>query len=292
MKSYYTSDEVVRILNLSGSEFRSCLRAALFSSFKKTKPSQFTFQDLLLLKTTKRLCEAHIPVARIRRMLASVKRQLPEDQQLSNVKIYADGRRVVVWDGAAHWQPDSGQFLFDFEPNEGNEATKVRLLGKPAKAVGRTAEQWLTLARELESHSPEEARQAYREAIQLDEGLFDAHLNLGFLYHGERDLEQAERSYRNAILCAPDESLGHFNLAVLLQEKGDGPGAIEAYRRVVTLQPSCADAHYHLGTLCEAEGMHREAIQHYAAAKKTLQGHGARSRLRVLRRPLPPNPSA
>jgi hypothetical protein len=32
--------------------------------------------------------------------------------------VYADGSRVVAWDGASRWQPESGQFLFNFEADK------------------------------------------------------------------------------------------------------------------------------------------------------------------------------
>ena len=34
---------------------------------------------------------------------------------MSSLKIYASGKRVVVWEGLSHWQPDSGQFLLNFD---------------------------------------------------------------------------------------------------------------------------------------------------------------------------------
>ena len=90
MRTHFTTGEVARILDVSVARFRSCLRASLLSGGR-----HFTFQDLLLLKTTKGLLDAQVPIARIRKMLHSLKRQLPEDQQIWNVTIYADGRRVV-----------------------------------------------------------------------------------------------------------------------------------------------------------------------------------------------------
>ena len=33
---------------------------------------------------------------------------------LGRLSVYVDGDRVVAWDGATRWQPDSGQFLFNF----------------------------------------------------------------------------------------------------------------------------------------------------------------------------------
>ena len=64
MSTTYTSEEVVRILKVSDTQFRGCLRAACFPSPSKRRPQRFTFQDLLLLQTAKRLCDAKIPVAR------------------------------------------------------------------------------------------------------------------------------------------------------------------------------------------------------------------------------------
>ena len=33
---------------------------------------------------------------------------------MSSLKIHAFGKRVAVWDGLSRWQPDSGQFLLNF----------------------------------------------------------------------------------------------------------------------------------------------------------------------------------
>jgi tetratricopeptide (TPR) repeat protein len=295
MSTTYTSQEVARILRVSESEFRSCLRAALFPAPSKRRPRRFTFQDLLLLQTAKRLCDAKIPVARIRRLLHSLKRQLPDEQSLAQVKIYADGRRVVVWDGQSLWQPDSGQFLFNFEPvtPEGKQVRAITSGVRPSgKESGRTAEQWVVLAMELEAESPDEARRAYQEALRLEPDFMDAHINLGLHYHRDGQLRQAERCYRKATEYAPDEVLGHFNLAVVLTDQGNRPGAIEAYETVVKLLPSFAEAHCNLAALYEAEGQKREAIQHYAAAKKLLKGKQPRKRLGLVRGSSHPGSSA
>jgi tetratricopeptide (TPR) repeat protein len=294
MSITYTSQEVARILKVSETQFRGCLRAALFPSLTKRRPQRFTFQDLLLLQTAKRLCEAKISIARVRRILGSLKRQLPDDAALSKLKIYADGRRVVVWDGEARWQPDSGQFLFNFEPAL-PDTPSVRVLKRPVKravhASSRSADQWVVAAMELEADSPEEARRAYQEALRLEPGLVDAHINLGLLFHRDGRLPEAEQCYRQAIECAPQEVLGHFNLAVVLTDAGDRRGAIDAYERVVTLTPSFAEAHCNLGALYEAEGHKAEAIQHYAAAKRLLRGKRPQKRLGIIRGSSPPHTS-
>ena len=106
MKLFSTA-EVANIVNLPGSRIRSFVRAGFLAPVKnKTGSLQFTFRDLLFLKTAKNLLASRVPAKRVLPILSSLKRQLPDEQHLSSLKIYADGRRVVVWDGKAQWQPD------------------------------------------------------------------------------------------------------------------------------------------------------------------------------------------
>ena len=96
----FTTGEVAKILNLPGERIRSFVRAGFVASARRSKNTfQFTFQDLLFLKTAKGLLDSRVPPQRIVRMLSSLKRQLPADRPLSSLKIYADGRRVIAWDG-------------------------------------------------------------------------------------------------------------------------------------------------------------------------------------------------
>ena len=114
--THFTTREVAKISILPDARIRSCVRAGVLTPRRgRGGQLEWSFQDLLLLKTTKGLQDARVPLGRIRRMVASLKRQLPDDRTVSSLTIYADGRRVVAWDGTARWQPDSGQFLFNFD---------------------------------------------------------------------------------------------------------------------------------------------------------------------------------
>jgi tetratricopeptide (TPR) repeat protein len=273
----YTSEEVARILNLSDSELRICLKAALFPAPSKRRPESFTFQDLLLLKMARGLCASKIPVARIRRILSLLKRQLPADQMLCNLNIQADGRRIVVTDGSGRWQPDSGQFVFNFEA--GDRTTQAIRLRPSRSTLGdRTASDWMALGLDLQEASPDEARAAYRQAIALDPHFGPAHINLGYLHQEQAEWHQAETCYRAAIACGPDEVLGYLYLAALMEGRGERPAAIDAYQKVVELQPNSAEAHYHLAKLYEAEDLRPEAIRHFAAAKRLLDRQRNRPR--------------
>jgi tetratricopeptide (TPR) repeat protein len=272
--THFTTREVAKIAALPDARVRSCVRAGVLSPHRgRAGRLEWSFQDLLLLKTTKGLLDARVPLARIRRMVSSLKRQLLDDQTLSSLTIYADGRRVVAWDGAARWQPDSGQFLFNFDVQAVAAAVKPpeRLPTPSLETPGpptRTAEQWFNLGCELDAASPEEARHAYHQALELDPTSADAHVNLGRLYHDSKEFAQAETHYRAAARETPDDPVAHFNLAVLLEELGRADEAIQAYRCALQADRDFADAHYNLGLLFDALGRRAPAMTHLRAARK------------------------
>jgi tetratricopeptide (TPR) repeat protein len=280
MNPSYTTDDVLRILHLSQQTFRACLRAASYPSRQTMRHPHFTFQDLLILRTAKGLLDAGITVGRVRKVLASLKRQLPDDQALSHVKIYADGRRVVVWDATGQWQPDSGQFLLNFDVNEMKRPAKVSTLARRGAAAPAhlTARQWYERALELEQDSPEEACHAYEEAAKIDPTLVDAHLNLGLLYHIADQLDLAEACYRRAIEYASHEPLGYFNLAGVLKQKGDRQGAIAAYTAAIQRQPALTEAHEQLALLYDAEGNTTMAFRHGSASYQLKKSRARRAR--------------
>jgi len=265
---WFATGEAAKILEFSGSRIRSFVRAGFLAPARGNKKSlQFTFQDLLFLKTAKALLDSRVPSQRVARMLSALKHQLPDGQHLSSLKIYSDGRRIVASDGKTRWQPDSGQFLFNFDAR----AVVQKLTLPPATPIGkqRTAQHWFNLAVELEATSIKEAQRAYHLALGLDANMADAHLNLGKLYHDGAALKKAEVHYRAAAENAPDEAAPQFNLAVLLEDLKRPQEAIRAYREAIKLDSRFADAHYNLGLLFESLGNKADAIKHYNEARKS-----------------------
>jgi tetratricopeptide (TPR) repeat protein len=276
----FSTREVAKILGLSDSKIRSCARAGLLAPTRgRGGRLLWTFQDLLLLKTTRGLLDARVPARRIRRVLTSLRRQLPGDQALSSVTVYADGRRVVAWDGAARWQPDSGQFLFNFDA-QAVAAHTPPSLPRPAPSAApeppaRTAAEWFDLACELEAASPDEARHAYEQALALDASLADAHVNLGRLQHQAGEPARAESHYRAAIRLAPRDAVAHFNLAGLLEETARARDAVASYHQALAGDPDFADAHYNLGLLLDSLGRRAAAMTHLRAARRLYRRRSA-----------------
>jgi tetratricopeptide (TPR) repeat protein len=265
----FTTGEAAKILDLPDRRIRSFVRAGFIAPTRgRRKQLEFTFQDLLLLKTAKGLLSSRVPLKNVTRMLSSLKRQLPHDRHLATIKIYADGRRVVAWDGRARWQPDSGQFVFNFDAKD--IAQKLSLSRPAAKGSQEklTAEHWFNLALELEDTSIEDAKRAYHLALDLEPKMTDAHLNLGKLYHDSKDWEKAEAHYRAAAEHAPHDPTPHFNLGVLMEDLARFQDAVLEYSQAVKRDPAFADAHYNLGLVFESIGRKTKAIAHLRTARK------------------------
>jgi tetratricopeptide (TPR) repeat protein len=282
---HYSTSDAARILQTTETRIRNWARLGGLEA----AGSEFTFQQLLLLRTTRGLLEAGIPASRVRRVWSSLRRQLQGDLPLTSVRILADGTRAIAWDDTASWQPDSGQFLLDFEAEEiagraegmsPSPIATLKMLESPAPVpvqdpVSRTAEQWFELGCELEDSSPLEARAAYVEAIAIDPRCADAHLNLGRLDHAIGELGKAEAHYQRAVQCDPEDATAHFNLGVLLEDRGRPDEAVQAYHQAVVRDPAMADAHYNLGLLLEARGRRDDALKHLMAARRLYEGGAA-----------------
>src|SRR2546429_459474 len=194
----YTTEEVARLLGLSPAQIRSYTRAGFLSPARGGRGNlRFTFQDLVLLKAAKGLLAARIPAAKIRGSLRRLKQQLPRGRALSELRITAEGHRVVVRDEAIAWHPESGQLVLDFDV--ATLAQRAAPLARRQAAAARRvqedldAEQWFALGLELEMSQPDEARDAYRRALELDPDHADAHRNLGRLLVQTGRAEEAQQ---------------------------------------------------------------------------------------------------
>jgi tetratricopeptide (TPR) repeat protein len=264
----YGAREVAKMLGLSVSQVRAYVRAGFLEPMRGPRGElRFSFQDLVLLRTAKGLVSARIAPRRVRSALRKLKEQLPEGRPLRGVHIRAEGDRIVVGHGGARWSPESGQTLFDFGAEE--LARKVAPL--QLRARGGDASDWYERACDLEETAPDEARNAYRKALELDPSHADAWVNLGRLLHEGGDLRGAAQHYRKAIELQPDNVVALFNLGVALEDLRMPQEAILAYRAALAADSGCADAHYNLSQLYEARGEGAAALRHLKAYRKLVQ---------------------
>jgi tetratricopeptide (TPR) repeat protein len=274
----YDAKTVARLLDLSVGQVRSYARCGFLAPERGPRGEyRFSFQDLVLLRTAKGLLAARIPPRQVRRALRRLQQQLPLGRSLTGVRIAAEGDRVVVRDGAAVWEADSGQGQLNFDVRELAEhvAPHTRRLAEEAlgDAPGDAcdADEWYALGSDLESTSPDQAREAYRRALDLEPDHVETRVNLGRLLHEDGRLNAAEAHYRLALAVRPRDPTALFNLAVCLEDLGRIDEAIQFYRRTIRADPDCADAYFNLARLYEKKGDAAAALRLLQAYRKLTE---------------------
>lgn len=234
---------------------------------------RFGFHDLVILRTAGELSTAKIPIRKVRRVLEKLRDQLPEGRSLAGVRIAADGDQVIVRDGEAVWNPESGQSLFDFSVSDiaSNAAPFVLRAVEKAMEQETSADDWFDLACELELTDVDQAIEAYRRVLNMVPGHADAHVNLGRLLHERRAPVAAEKHYRAALVTDPQYDTAAFNLGVALEDLGRAREAIDAYLLAIRINPENADAHYNVAGLYERRGDKARALQHLKDCKALLK---------------------
>ena len=270
---HFDTGQAARIAGVTTGRIRQCVQAGLLTPTRDGRGHlRFGFVDLVLLRTMKGLLARNVPPRQIRRVLHSLRRQIGS-RPLTHIAVFADGDRVVAWDGASRWQPEPGQFLLNFDAADViRRARKIAQIPVPEKDKSRlprlSAEEWCDLGIELEEGSPLEARAAYHHALDLDPANVTAHINLGRLLHADGNLAGAEAHYREAVSHDGGSGLAWYNLGVALEDRGRTTEALSCYEHAVRADPELADAHYNLALIYERMGRRSDAVRHLAIFRR------------------------
>lgn len=266
MKGYTVAD-VAQLIKLAPAQVRAFARDGFLSPGRGPRGDfRFSFQDLVVLRAAKDLAAARIPARRIRRTLKRLRQELPRGRSLAELRITAEGERIVVRDGETAWNPDSGQVVIDFQVRD--LATRAAPIARRTARAAQAAEAdydadgWYELGLELEAVAPQEARDAYRRALELDPHHADAHVNLGRLLQEEDLTEEAETHYRAALADSPEHATAWFDLGTALEDLRRAGDAVDAYRRAILADRRLADAHFNLARLYEKAGKKAAALRH------------------------------
>ncbi|HHL40454.1 MAG TPA: tetratricopeptide repeat protein [Deltaproteobacteria bacterium] len=150
----------------------------------------------------------------------------------------------------------------------------------------------------------DKAEEQYREAIRLDPGLSEAHVNLGALLlkrgawdeaiaHSEAALENvfyptpelahnnmgwalyskgeyraAEASFKKALIANPDYAMAYNNLGMTYDRLGESDKAVEAFSTAVAKAPGFVEARFNLAKTLAESGDREGAI---AAFEKVME---------------------
>lgn len=273
----YGTRDLQRLLGVGPAAVRSLIRAGHVRPRKGNRGRlQFSFQDLIILRTARTLSQANVPTRKLNRCLRQLRAELPADVPLSGLSITAVGDQVAVREGRQHWDTASGQYLLAFDVVvESGEVqviarNEVDVNGTDAAGAGSDGAGVADYdaAYELEDADPAAAIEKYLRCLSVNQGHLDARINCGRLLHLTGRLAEAEGIYKAA--PEPDATL-IFNLAVLLEDLGRAAEAVGLYGQVLELDPSMADAHFNLARLHELAGNRRESFRHLLAYKRASE---------------------
>lgn len=128
---------------------------------------------------------------------------------------------------------------------------------------------WLLLASALATDQQfEDAADAYREALEVDDENSFAMLNLARIEAALNRREDAMATYRRAIAADPHAGAAYFELGQLQEDKGKFSEAEENYRLALANPPLRPQELAALAFLCQQRGWWNEAAETFLAAAK------------------------
>lgn len=227
----------------------------------------YGFRELVALRTLDQLRRNRVPPAQVRRAIAALTEKLRHIRDpLSQLKLYANGKKVRVEVDGCAMEAESGQLLLDFDASELKCLLEFRAKESPRLERDRRheAEQWFQRGLEMEQTGApiEQVVEAYQKALEFDPRSAGALVNLGTIHFNARNWKRAEHYYMEALAADPEYALAHFDLANLYDERGEREKAAEHYLAALRIAPNYADAHYNLALLYQAE-QPMKAVQHW-----------------------------
>ncbi len=268
MTQAFSREEARRLLRISEKQLKRWEQQKLVAP-----TATYGFPELLALRTLIRLRQNRVPPLRIRRAIQALTEKLSGIQNpLTELKLYADGKRVRVEIDGRAMEAASGQLLLDFDPAELNRLLEFRAKESPQaeRDQRQSAERWFQRGLDLEQTGApsEQVIEAYQKAIELDPNSAGALVNLGTIYFNAHQWKEAELYYTQAIEVDPDYALAHFDLANLCDERGNHALALEHYLIALRLSPGYGDAHYNIALLYQSMNQPMKAVRHWIAYLK------------------------
>src|SRR5437764_14872420 len=94
---HYGVRDVEKLLRLPRRTLRALVDAGFVTPTRGLRNAwQFSFQDLILLRTAQALVDANVPARRITQSLQALRKRLPESLPISGLRILAGGNRAAV----------------------------------------------------------------------------------------------------------------------------------------------------------------------------------------------------
>ena len=266
----YSTRQVAGLTGLPSRQIRHFVERGLIEPERGDRfEYRFGFQDLVLLRTARRLLDGDVKVRRTFSILKKLRNQVTDARTLSSLPIFADGDSVVLRGAQGTWDAQTGQGLLNFAQHKmpDNVASLAARGDQNSQPIDELdSDDWYNLGLELEEVDPNKAPDAYRQAINLDPENADAHVNLGRLCQLRGDLKSAKRHYQRALETTSSHQLAYYNMGTVFDELDEIDLAVKFYRKALAV----ADAHYNLARIYEIRGDRLSSLRHLRQYRRLM----------------------
>ncbi len=291
MLKHFSREQAAKILEIRLGRLRYWDRIGLVKpSLRRGGGVFYDFQDLICLRTAKKIIEKGVAATHLTRSLTSLVERFPDgERKLSSLRVFALGNRVIAGRGERLVDSLSGQYLLDLDWNKVRGEVQERV---DSFAATRGADEWCEEGMRYHSDpsNHEHAMHAFRQVIKLNPSHREALAHLGALYYKRRRFGEAERCFLRALEVKPDDSNALFHLGLVFEESRKFRKALGCYEQALEAEPGFPEAHYQLAGVAETLGDIQEAIHHWEAYLQfdriSLHGRIAHKRIQLLSREL------
>lgn len=147
------------------------------------------------------------------------------------------------------------------------QAGLIRFKSLVEKDPPSSPEPWVELAlAEIEAGALRDAKNHFKQALDLDPGLVPAHYNLGRVGQLLGQAEEAAAHYRRALQLDPGHSEALNNLGIILQGQQHLGAAREHFEKAAVRNPVFVDAYNNLGNVLASQQRWDDAQRQFQAA--------------------------
>ncbi len=261
----FSTRAAARILAVSPERIRYWVKRQFINpSVIRGRNFRFAFHDLIMMRLAKDLLPTRSHLNPVQRCFDRVRNLIGTARPVSSLKLENLDGRIVVRDGAACFEAETGQLVFDFER---------RVKGKVEEGFGAArARERFEEARRLAEEDPLKALTIYSDLVNREPVNFDANMRLAALLEHEGDLKGAMRHYLCAASIVPASSEVHFKLGLLYRRSGESDAAIRSLNRAIECDPTMVEAHRNLAEIFDQLGRKRDSIKHLSAIHRLIKG--------------------
>jgi len=249
IRRLYTPAMLQQLLDIPTHTIRAWERAGLIRPVRKIyRLPYFDYEEVMSARKLSEMLQDGISRQEIEKSLQSLSRHLEGvDKPLAQLEILSRDSRLYYRDHAGLLEPRTGQRVFDFEPEPGDDSDDEQEDENRPRNV---------LAFELPDHLP--------ERLWSPDDWFDE----GCRLMDEGDLAAAIEAFRMSLIEDFDAPIVHFHLAEALYRQDKVDAAHERYHVVVELDHNYIEAWIQIGCLRAEMHEYEEALEAFQIVLK------------------------